>query len=238
MTRPNSSQHPPRGPVPPGDRPSPPQHGIRRRAWVIASAGTCLVTVALAAGIAPQLATEPHPAPRTPSPPANRHRVEIRQPITQPRVDTGRTDAQGRPITVSCGSCHATSAPRRDTRSSVELDEFHQGLVYQHGNLTCLSCHDATNYDQLRLADGRGVPFPDAMALCSQCHGPQFRDYSRGSHGGMTGFWDLSRGPRLRNHCVDCHDPHAPHFPVVTPSFPLPLDRGLGTQPKPSRRHE
>ena len=179
----------------------------------------------------------PTPAASSPAPVRPRHPVSIRQPIDPPRVDTGKVDPQGRSITVSCGSCHATSTPRTDTRNAADLDEFHQGLQYQHGNLTCLSCHDAGNYDRLRLADGRGVPFPEAMSLCAQCHGPQFRDYSHGSHGGMTGFWDLTRGPRQRNHCVDCHDPHAPQFPVVMPAFPLPADRGLKSQPSSPRPH-
>jgi hypothetical protein len=67
----------------------------------------------------------------------------------------------------------------------------------------------------------------DAMTLCAQCHGPQFRDYQNGSHGGMNGHWDLSRGPRLRNHCVDCHDPHVPQVLPVHPA-PGPKDRFFG----------
>lgn len=177
-------------------------------------------------------ASSPTAAPRA------RHATRIRQPVTAPRVDTGRRDAQGAAITVACGTCHATSQPRRETRSSSELDEFHQGLQYAHGALTCLSCHDATNYDQLRLADGRGLAFADTMTLCAQCHGPQYRDYSHGSHGGMTGHWDLSRGPRERNHCVDCHDPHAPRYPEVQPAFPLPPDRGATAKPSAASRHE
>jgi hypothetical protein len=56
------------------------------------------------------------------------------------------------------------------------------------------------------------------MTLCAQCHGPQFRDYQHGAHGGMSGFWDLSKGGRTRNNCIDCHDPHAPKYPTVTPA--------------------
>jgi hypothetical protein len=56
------------------------------------------------------------------------------------------------------------------------------------------------------------------MRLCAQCHGPQYRDYQNGAHGGMTGNWDLSKGGRVRNNCIDCHDPHAPRYPTVTPS--------------------
>ncbi len=177
--------------------------------------------------------SERRPAGASPATDRARFAVRIRQPVVPPRVDTGRKDAHGQAVTVACGTCHATSTPRRETRSAAELDEFHQGLQYAHGTLTCLSCHDAANYDQLRLADGRGLPFAETMSLCAQCHGPQFRDYTRGSHGGMTGYWDLSRGPRERNHCVDCHDPHAPRYPQVQPAFPLPPDRGLVAPPEP-----
>jgi hypothetical protein len=63
----------------------------------------------------------------------------------------------------------------------------------------------------------------DAIRLCAQCHGQQHTAYTHGAHGGMNGHWDLSRGDRLRNHCVDCHDPHAPAFPRYMP-MPPPRD--------------
>ncbi len=125
---------------------------------------------------------------------------------------------------VSCGYCHTTTKPNVDTHRAEDLDQFHQGLKYQHGNLTCLSCHNANDYEALRLADGRRVDFADSITLCSQCHGPQRRDYDRGLHGGMNGYWDLTRGGRTRNTCVNCHDPHAPAFPEVMPVLP-PKDR-------------
>ncbi len=185
------------------------------------------------AGVAP--AGRPSPGPAASS---VLHPVRIRQPVKAPRVDTGLRDAHGEPVTTACASCHATSRPRAATRSAVELDEFHQGLTYAHGELTCLSCHHAGNYDRLRLADGRELEFPDTMQLCAQCHGPQYRDYRQGSHGGMTGHWDLRRGPRERNHCVDCHDPHAPAYPLVRPVFAPAPDRGLAATASTSPANE
>lgn len=167
------------------------------------------------------------PAPTGAVDRAGRHPVRIRQPVTTPRVETGLLDSHGQPVTASCASCHATSRPRPETHSAADLDEFHQGLKYAHGDQSCLVCHHAQDYDRLRLADGRSVEFADAMVLCAQCHGPQYRDYRNGSHGGMTGYWDLRRGPRERNHCIDCHDPHAPAYPVVRPAFAPAPDRGL-----------
>jgi hypothetical protein len=146
--------------------------------------------------------------------------VQIHRPEGPPRVATGKTDLRGEPVTVSCASCHATTKPNPATRGAAELNEFHQGLEFDHGGLTCLSCHDANNYDALRRADGTSIAYPDVMQLCGQCHGPQLRDYRNGAHGGMTGHWDLTQGGRRRNNCIDCHDPHAPKYPVVQPVFP------------------
>ncbi len=152
----------------------------------------------------------------TVAPSTNRslHEVVIKRPAGPPGVATGLTNFHGQPAMASCRSCHATTTPNIDTRTAAELDQFHQGLKYVHGNLTCLSCHNAKNYDTLRLADSRPVEFTDVMTLCSQCHGSQRRDYNRGLHGGMNGHWDLTRGGRTRNTCINCHDPHAPAFPL------------------------
>ena len=122
-------------------------------------------------------------------------------------------------VAIPCGTCHATRKPGITTTSASELDEFHQGLRYAHGQQTCLSCHNSDNYDTLRRADGRALAYADVMELCTQCHGPQARDYRKGSHGGGTGYWDQRRGTKQRNHCVDCHDPHSPGFPQMQPTF-------------------
>ena len=163
-------------------------------------------------------------AAAVPSAPAALHPVVIRHPGNPPKVATGLTNFHGEPVMASCSSCHTTTEPNLDTRRTEDLDQFHQGLKYNHGNLTCLSCHNSTDYDTLRLADTRPVEFADSVTLCSQCHGSQRRDYDRGLHGGMTGYWDLTRGGRTRNTCINCHDPHAPAFPLVLPVLP-PRDR-------------
>jgi formate-dependent nitrite reductase cytochrome c552 subunit len=153
-----------------------------------------------------------------------RHPVLIHMREGPPMVETGLLDSIGKPVRVRCSTCHATRPPNQSTKNGSDLKEFHQGLKTAHGGLTCLSCHNPGNYDTLRLADGRTVSYAEQMTLCAQCHGPQMRDYERGAHGGMTGYWDLTRGPRRRNSCVDCHDPHAPEYPLVRPVFE-PNDR-------------
>ena len=158
---------------------------------------------------------------------APRHATEVRMPATLDGLATGEVGPMGRPVVVACATCH----DGRDVemvQTDDELDTFHAGMSVHHGGLSCASCHDDRRRDLLRLADGTTVQMEQAMTLCGQCHGPQLRDYEHGSHGGMTGYWDLTRGPRTRNHCVMCHDPHAPAYPIVAP-VPGPRDRGLRT---------
>jgi len=163
-----------------------------------------------------EAAPEPETSPRAEKPALSP--VTILRPGI-PRVATGRLLPNGEAETLACGTCHAARTPDTLKATDVELDEFHQGLKFNHGGRTCLSCHNADDYDSLRLADGRALGFPDVMELCAQCHGTQHRDYVNGAHGGMTGHWDLTKGPRTRNNCITCHDPHAPAYPLVHPVF-------------------
>jgi hypothetical protein len=148
------------------------------------------------------------------------HPVTIRKPKAEPWVDSGKKDTKGQAIMVACATCHDTRTANLKTNDGVLLKEFHQGLKYAHGAQTCLSCHNSGDYNTLKLADGQSLDFSESIRLCAQCHGPQYRDYQNGSHGGMTGHWDLKQGPRERNHCTDCHDPHHPAYPKVMPVFP------------------
>lgn len=162
------------------------------------------------------------------------HPVTIRLPGGKPWVDSGKKDSRGETVMVGCATCHDTREPNFKAVNGEALNEFHKGLKTRHGDQTCLSCHNPEDYNTLKRADGRSLDFSESMQLCAQCHGPQYRDYQNGSHGGMTGHWDLKQGPRERNHCTDCHDPHHPKYPLVMPVFPpkpvigeavLPTDR-------------
>lgn len=155
-----------------------------------------------------------------------RHPVIVRRPDGPPRVDLGTVDADGNPVTAACSTCHATRPANANNRKPADLNEFHQNMAFAHGRVSCLSCHNPNDYDTLHLADGQSVEYADVMTLCAQCHGPQTRDFEHGAHGGMQGHWDLSKGPRTRNNCVDCHDPHTPGFPAMKPTF-KPKDRFL-----------
>jgi len=152
--------------------------------------------------------------------------VEIRKPSGPPRVVTGLSDVDGNEVTVACSTCHTTRQPNHQNKTARDLDEFHGGTVFSHGTVSCLSCHNERDYDALKLADGSRVEFSEVMTLCAQCHGPQMKAYEHGAHGGMNGYWDLTRGPRTKNNCIDCHNPHRPQFPKMQPMF-KPKDRFL-----------
>lgn len=158
------------------------------------------------------------------SPP--RFPVTIRKPAGPPSVLTGRVDMHGQPVTASCSHCHATRPADLTNRTVADLKEFHTEVNVKHGQLSCLACHNTADYDSLKLADGARVEYSDVMTLCGQCHGPQLRDYQHGAHGGMNGYWDRTRGPQMKLNCVDCHHPHHPQFPHMTPTF-KPKDRFL-----------
>jgi hypothetical protein len=140
-------------------------------------------------------------------------------PSAVPRVATDKTDSLGKPITISCASCHANFQPNAAIRSGEQLVEFHQGLIFSHGKLTCLSCHHSKNYNLLRLANEEPLEYSQTQVLCSQCHSKQNTDYEHGAHGGMNGHWNIERGTRVRKRCIDCHDPHSPSFPAMVPTF-------------------
>jgi len=148
-----------------------------------------------------------------------RHPVTIHRPSGPPRIATNQVDALGRPVTLSCASCHANRSTNPAANKGQDLKEFHQSLNFTHGSLKCVSCHQPGDYNSLRLADGKSLAFSEVQTLCSQCHTPQARDYDHGAHGGMNGHWDLTRGARQRKGCIDCHDPHAPAFPDMVPTF-------------------
>ncbi|MFO0739654.1 MAG: hypothetical protein U0270_27395 [Labilithrix sp.] len=159
------------------------------------------------------------------------HAVEIHASPKLTSIESSMVDGLGRPVRVACVTCHGVrDAGPGFPESASSLQAFHAGLTVQHGALACGACHAARvgGTPMLHLADGTEVGTADAMRLCAQCHGPKYQDYLHGSHGGMNGYWDLSRGPRLRNHCVDCHDPHVPKFQPSRPVLP-PKDRFMNS---------
>lgn len=150
------------------------------------------------------------------------HPTTTRWPEAAAGLQTQGRSATGKPVVVACSVCHAGPDGGMAARNP-EGRVVHASVSLSHGELSCYACHDRDNRDRLRLADGQHVEFANAINLCAQCHGPQKRDYDHGAHGGMNGYWDLSRGPRERNHCLVCHGAHVPAVPAVYPE-PPPTD--------------
>lgn len=113
-----------------------------------------------------------------------------------------------------CSDCHEDEETNRQPR---ELEDEHEDLELVHGDLWCLSCHEADDRDRLHLADEVPVPFEDSWRLCTQCHGQKRADWRAGVHGKRTGHW---WGPKTYEPCVRCHDPHAPAFRPLRPERP------------------
>lgn len=164
------------------------------------------------------------------------HPTEILTPVILRGLPITMDDA-GRVGVTPCATCHGDVTDVPLPASAANLAGPHAGLIVQHGSLPCGSCHAPTQRDALHLADGRSIPMRDALLLCAQCHGPQKRDYDHGAHGGMRGYWDRTRGPRTRNHCVACHDPHAPKFGSFAPA-PGPRDRFTEQHAEERTNHE
>ncbi|MCA8972516.1 MAG: hypothetical protein R3B99_37990 [Polyangiales bacterium] len=140
----------------------------------------------------------------------------------------------GSVVRVACFTCHGLLqvelSERAPTPIQPDVGGPHVGLTFEHGPLDCAHCHDASDPSWLHTADGHRLPTTEALELCAQCHGLQWTDFQHGAHGGMRGAWDLNAGPRERNHCVDCHDPHRPAFGQYRP-MPPPRDRFVPTPP-------
>lgn len=174
-------------------------------------------------------------APRSPDQPWA-YPEEVRRPYSMLGTNAGLDDVNGKPARIGCRTCHDRLEPKDENRYAVAIGGFHAGVKLAHGDLTCRSCHEPPRFGGFRLQDGRPVDYPDVMRLCGQCHGLQHRDYQRGLHGGMNGYWDRDSGPRVRNHCLACHNSHRPAIPRMTPA-PLPLSR-FQEGPAPEGTHE
>ena len=164
-------------------------------------------------------------APIAPAAPEFTNTSTVRQSGAE-LVRTGG-DASG----FECYACHDQKKAIKlkfDAQQNIVLSEPHRDLLLGHGrhnrNNHCFNCHDETNLLRLQTRDGRELKLLDSSPLCGSCHGPTYRDWEAGAHGRTSGFWARQLGPRERQNCVSCHDPHAPKFPPQKPApRPHPL---------------
>lgn len=121
--------------------------------------------------------------------------------------------------TYNCMECHKLLTARWSyDRAMAE----HQDIKLEHGNNRfCLNCHHATNRNAFADYDGSEIAQADVVLLCAKCHGTTYRDWKAGVHGRSNGYWKADLGAKTKLRCIQCHDPHHPKFPSVTPLAPL-----------------
>jgi hypothetical protein len=191
-----------------------------RPGWLGVAAFAAMVAVG---GGCRQWPRRPTPAPAplpSVAPPAlaEVHPVTIQRTYAGLGMITARADVRGTPARVPCLTCHRTVPAKESNRRAAALREFHRDVQLKHGGQTCRTCHQVPGFTGFTLADGTPLHYEESMRLCRQCHANRLTEYEHGAHGGMTGYWDLTRGPRTRNHCLDCHNSHAPRIPPMVPA--------------------
>jgi len=150
------------------------------------------------------------------------------EPRLQPLGDPPVVEING--FEQTCMNCHRLFPPREIPPGTRLMQHTH--VVLEHGiNDRCRNCHDVENRDMLRLQSGEKVPFSHVVELCSKCHGPTYRDWSRGMHGRTNGYWNAALGEVNRLGCTECHNPHTPTTPAMEPLRPLPAPNTLRAAP-------
>jgi ferredoxin len=190
---------------------------------------------ALAAGLAAFVACQPDVAPVSVprSPAKTAYPVEGWVAPGTGTVASQIRDHRGDSIGVACSTCHrGPVAP--DASARGQPGALQREVKLAHGPLSCFSCHDRADRDRLHLADGATVAFADVVTLCRQCHAMQGRDFDHGAHGGMNGYWDLTRGPRAQrlHHLPRRACTQVPaHSAGVAAARPLPARQGARRPP-------
>lgn len=109
----------------------------------------------------------------------------------------------------ACIECH--SKPLTQMQSE-DVKKAHWDIKLVHANqntMNCITCHNPENMDNLKSLTGNNIDFNTSYNLCNQCHTKQFEDWKGGAHGKRIGGW---APPRASLTCVNCHNPHKPHF--------------------------
>lgn len=165
--------------------------------------------------------------------------TELYERIVEGNVfDTATVRGEFRPLRYrrsnfeyKCMECHrdVEQAKRPNTPKTEHTDVLAR---FDHGlNTVCLNCHDQTDRDVYVNHDGSPIPSNQPERLCAKCHGPIYRDWKQGIHGRQNGYWNKKKGPRTKLVCVQCHDPHSPKFPLMTPD-PPPIRSRLDLKPE------
>jgi hypothetical protein len=142
----------------------------------------------------------------------------VRQPVLRPSYTVGV-------FTYRCSDCHRIIPSPPETFRTLTQ---HIEIQLDHGiNTRCFNCHHPTNRDTFVDDFGAEIPWDQPQLLCAKCHGPVYRDWQHGSHGRTNGYWEPGQGPQIRRKCIECHDPHRPPFPALSPA-PAPQTLRMG----------
>ncbi len=130
---------------------------------------------------------------------------------------------------ATCMHCHTSVVSKSDKPRKLLR---HQNVKLNHGpNVKCSTCHAWENRDKLAGLDGSEMPYADVVDQCGQCHVRKRKDWDNGIHGRTNGFWDSTAGERKKLTCTECHDPHHPRTPAMSPVTPLPGPNTLRMHP-------
>lgn len=134
-----------------------------------------------------------------------------------------------------CSECHTDfKNPTRETAMVGEHKAIYD--AFDHGlNTRCINCHHQEDRNAYVDHDGSSIPASNPARLCAKCHGPTYRDWQNGIHGRQNGHWDAKFGARPKLLCVQCHDPHHPTFPQMTPD---PIPQYTRLDPTPPGAHD
>lgn len=116
----------------------------------------------------------------------------------------------------ACTECH--TKPLDQMQNTTAGKKAHWDIKLNHANekiMNCITCHDGNNMDNLKSLTGSTIDFNNSYNLCSQCHSKQFDDWKGGAHGKNISGW---APPRASLACVNCHNPHKPHFETRWPA--------------------
>lgn len=149
-----------------------------------------------------------------------------------------RIEGEGSYFEWMCLECHnGFGGPKLHTESEANPEAAEHRTIketFYHGEgISCLNCHHPANRIFYVDREGSEIPTEDPDRLCAKCHAPIAQDWQAGLHGRRNGHWDLTKGPRSRLSCIQCHDPHLPKAATVRPD-PAPARSRLASREEPS----
>ncbi|OEK08184.1 cytochrome C [Flavivirga aquatica] len=109
----------------------------------------------------------------------------------------------------ACTECHTKPLSKMQSK---DVKKAHWDIKLAHANkntMNCITCHNPDNMNSLKSLTGSDIDFNRSYNVCNQCHTKQFEDWKGGAHGKRIGGW---APPRASMTCVNCHNPHKPHF--------------------------